>query len=63
MLSVRDGRAHGEPGTGALAELIDSTQRSGEPVVLTRHGRPVAVAAALGFLLCSAPMKLAGQGT
>jgi mRNA interferase RelE/StbE len=26
-----------------LAELIDSTQRSGEPVVLTRHGRPVAV--------------------
>jgi len=26
-----------------LAELIDSTQRSGEPVVLTRHGPPVAV--------------------
>jgi prevent-host-death family protein len=26
-----------------LAELIDNTQRSGEPVVLTRHGRPVAV--------------------
>ncbi len=26
-----------------LAELIDSTQRSGEPVVLTSHGRPVAV--------------------
>jgi prevent-host-death family protein len=26
-----------------LAELIESTQRSGEPVVLTRHGRPVAV--------------------
>jgi prevent-host-death family protein len=26
-----------------LAELIDRTQRSGEPVVLTRHGRPVAV--------------------
>ena len=26
-----------------LAELIDNTRRSGEPVVLTRHGRPVAV--------------------
>jgi len=26
-----------------LAELIDNTQRSGEPVVLTCHGRPVAV--------------------
>ena len=26
-----------------LAELIDRTQRSGEPVVLTSHGRPVAV--------------------
>jgi prevent-host-death family protein len=26
-----------------LAELIDRTQRSDEPVVLTRHGRPVAV--------------------
>jgi prevent-host-death family protein len=26
-----------------LAELIDATQRSGDPVVLTRHGRPVAV--------------------
>jgi len=26
-----------------LAELIDNTQRSGEPAVLTRHGRPVAV--------------------
>ncbi|WP_254954690.1 type II toxin-antitoxin system Phd/YefM family antitoxin [Cyanobium sp. Cruz-8H5] len=26
-----------------LAELIDSTQRSGEPVVLTNQGRPVAV--------------------
>jgi prevent-host-death family protein len=26
-----------------LAELIDRTQRSGEQVVLTRHGRPVAV--------------------
>lgn len=26
-----------------LAELIDTTNRSGEPVVLTRAGRPVAV--------------------
>jgi prevent-host-death family protein len=26
-----------------LAELIDRTQRSGEPVVLNRHGRPMAV--------------------
>ena len=26
-----------------LAEVIESTQRSGEPIVLTRHGRPVAV--------------------
>jgi len=26
-----------------LAELIDDTQRSDKPVVLTRHGRPVAV--------------------
>jgi prevent-host-death family protein len=26
-----------------LAELIDTTHRSGEPVVLTRAGRPVAV--------------------
>lgn len=26
-----------------LAELIDNTRRSGESVVLTRHGRPVAV--------------------
>ena len=26
-----------------LAELIDSPQRSSEPVVVTRHGRPVAV--------------------
>ena len=26
-----------------LAELINNTRRSGEPVVLTRHGRPVAV--------------------
>jgi prevent-host-death family protein len=26
-----------------LGELIDNTRRSGEPVVLTRHGRPVAV--------------------
>jgi len=35
-LTVSQAREH-------LAELIDSTQRSGEPVVLTRHGRPVAV--------------------
>lgn len=26
-----------------LADVIESTQRSGEPIVLTRHGRPVAV--------------------
>ena len=26
-----------------LAEVIESTQRTGEPVYLTRHGRPVAV--------------------
>ncbi len=26
-----------------LAEVIESAQRSGEPIVLTRHGRPVAV--------------------
>ncbi len=26
-----------------LAELIDTTQRSGEPMVLTQAGRPVAV--------------------
>lgn len=26
-----------------LREVIDCTKRSGEPVVLTRHGRPVAV--------------------
>jgi prevent-host-death family protein len=26
-----------------LAEVIETTQRSGEPIVLTRHGRPVAV--------------------
>ncbi len=26
-----------------LAEVIDSTQRTGEPVYLTRRGRPVAV--------------------
>jgi len=26
-----------------LAEGIETTQRSGEPIVLTRHGRPVAV--------------------
>ena len=26
-----------------LAEVIESIQRSGEPIVLTRHGRPVAV--------------------
>jgi prevent-host-death family protein len=26
-----------------LAELIDTTHRSGEPMVLTREGRPVAV--------------------
>jgi prevent-host-death family protein len=26
-----------------LAELIESTRRTGEPIVLTRHGRPVAV--------------------
>ena len=26
-----------------LAELIDRRQRSGEPVVLNRHGRPMAV--------------------
>ena len=26
-----------------MAELIDRTQRSGKPVVLTRHGRPVGV--------------------
>jgi prevent-host-death family protein len=27
-----------------LAEVIESTQRTGEPIVLTRHGRPVAAA-------------------
>jgi antitoxin (DNA-binding transcriptional repressor) of toxin-antitoxin stability system len=32
-----------------LAELIDSTQRSGEPVVLTRHGRPVAASIRRGW--------------
>ncbi|MFM9102122.1 MAG: type II toxin-antitoxin system Phd/YefM family antitoxin, partial [Cyanobium sp.] len=26
-----------------FAEVIESTQRSGEPIVLTRHGQPVAV--------------------
>ena len=26
-----------------LAEVIESAQRTGEPVYLTRHGRPVAV--------------------
>jgi prevent-host-death family protein len=26
-----------------LAEIVDSTHRSGEPMVLTRAGRPVAV--------------------
>lgn len=26
-----------------LSEVIETAQRSGEPVVLTRHGRPVAV--------------------
>ncbi|MFM1902011.1 MAG: Antitoxin Phd YefM, type toxin-antitoxin system [Cyanobacteriota bacterium] len=35
VLTVSQAREH-------LSELIDSTQRSGEPVVLTRHGRPVA---------------------
>jgi prevent-host-death family protein len=35
-ISVSQAREH-------LAEVIETTQRSGEPVVLTRHGRPVAV--------------------
>ena len=35
-ISVSQARDH-------LSEVIETTQRSGEPVVLTRHGRPVAV--------------------
>jgi prevent-host-death family protein len=26
-----------------LAELIDATRRTGEPIYVTRHGRPVAI--------------------
>ena len=35
-MAVSEAREH-------LAEVIDSTQRTGEPVYLTRRGRPVAV--------------------
>ena len=35
-ISVSQARDH-------LSEVIETTRRSGEPVVLTRHGSPVAV--------------------
>jgi len=36
VMAVSEAREH-------LAEVIDSAQRTGEPVYLTRRGRPVAV--------------------